>query len=116
MTVFDNIKKFSKKRGYSLQTTAEKSGLSKNAIYQYNHGKNPSLETLAKIAKVLGVSIDDLLGEVNRHKSAYNLPQKKPKKIDLKSTIDDEDVIMTFEGREIQREDLEVIKRLLRRD
>lgn len=46
MTLFDNIKKYSKQRGYNLQTTAEKAGLSKNAIYGYNHGKQPSIVTL----------------------------------------------------------------------
>ena len=50
MALFDNIKKYSKLRGYNLQTTAEKAGLSKNAIYGYNHGKQPSVETLKSFA------------------------------------------------------------------
>lgn len=60
MTIFDNIKTASKMRGYSLQTTAERAGLSKNAIYQYNNGKNPSYATLEKIAQALSVSVSDL--------------------------------------------------------
>lgn len=63
MSVFDNIKKYSKIRGMSLQDVALKAGLSKNVIYQYNKGKSPSLDTLKKIAHVLGVSVDILLGD-----------------------------------------------------
>lgn len=63
MSVFDNIKIFSKKRGMNLQEVATKAGLSKNVIYQYNKGKNPSLETLGKIATVLGTTTNELLGK-----------------------------------------------------
>ncbi|MCM0583519.1 helix-turn-helix transcriptional regulator [Weissella diestrammenae] len=61
MSVFDNIKTVAKERGLSLQVTAERAGLSKNAIYQYKNGKNPSLETLTKIADVLNVSTNRLI-------------------------------------------------------
>jgi len=61
MSVFENIKKYSKIRGMNLQQVAIKSGLSKNVIYQYNKGKNPSLETLGKIATALGTTTDTLL-------------------------------------------------------
>lgn len=45
MTAFDNIKRIAKKRGMSLQTVAEKAGLSRNLIYQYN-GKPSQLSRL----------------------------------------------------------------------
>lgn len=104
MALFDNIKKYSKLRGYNLQTTAEKAGLSKNAIYGYNHGKQPSVETLKAIANVLDVSVEELLGE----KPKKQAPTKQ--KVD----IADDDVIMTFEGKEIPPEDIELMRRLLR--
>lgn len=103
MSVFENIQKYAKLKGWNLQTTAEKAGLSRNVIYQYNKGKNPSLETLGKIANVLGVQTDVLLD------SGKKSDIKKPATVD----IADDDVIMTYEGRPIPKEDLEYIKRIL---
>lgn len=105
MTVFDNIKRFGKLRGMNVQEVALKAGLSKNVIYQYKKGTNPSLETLGKIAKALQVTVNDLLGKENE-------PQAKAEKKSV--DIEDEDVIMTFEGKPIPPEDLELMKRLLR--
>jgi len=109
MSVFDNIKKYSNLRGYSLQVTAEKAGLSKNAIYKYNGKKNPSLETLQKIADVLKVSTDTLLTDNPD-------PSSPPSEIDLHDAISDDQTIFTWEGKPIPEQDLELIKRLLRRD
>lgn len=109
MTLFERIKYFAKKRGMSLQQVALDSGLSKNAIYNWKNKKvkDVSEAYLIAIAKTLGITLEKLTdNELNT----------EPKKIDLKSTIDDDDIIMTFEGKEIPKEDLEVIKRLLRRD
>ncbi|RHW49698.1 XRE family transcriptional regulator [Bombilactobacillus bombi] len=106
MNVYDNIKKISKLRGYSLQTTAEKAGLSKNVIYTYKKGKNPSLETLNKIAKVLGVTSDQLLGE---KKKINNLSDDK---IDITDAIH-EGKILAYEGKEIPQEEVEMIRRII---
>lgn len=76
MSVFDNIKKYSKNRGMSLQQVAVSAGLSKNVIYQYNKGKSPSIDTLKKIANVLGVSAETLLGNQDESKSTTNDVQK----------------------------------------
>lgn len=76
MSVFDNIKKYSKNRGMNLQQVAVAAGLSKNVIYQYNKGKSPSIDTLKKIASVLGVSAETLLGNQDESKSTTNDIQK----------------------------------------
>lgn len=52
-----------------------------------------------KVAKVLGVSADYLLGETEKKKTA---------------DLADKDTVFTYEGREIPPEDLEYMKRLLR--
>lgn len=80
MSVFDNIKRISKKRGMNLQEVAIKAGLSKNIIYQYNKGKNPSLETLKKIANALEVTADTLLGKDTSKPS-------NPKHIDVEDIV-----------------------------
>ncbi|CAK1245424.1 Transcriptional regulator [Fructobacillus evanidus] len=64
MTVFDRTKKISKLRGFSLQKTAEKAGLSQNAIYNWKT-KEPSNVSLKAVASVLGVSTDYLTGKTD---------------------------------------------------
>lgn len=105
MTTFERIKKISKEKGYSLKQVALKAGLSENAIYRYNQGVEPKYNTLKVIAEALHVSVEDLTGESEK---------RTPTQIDLKEAIDDDDTIMTFEGRPIPPEDLELMKRLLR--
>jgi transcriptional regulator with XRE-family HTH domain len=99
MTAYDNIKKFAKIRGLSLQQVAEKSGLSKNMLYQYKN-MNPKVETLNKIAKALDVNTEDLLGN----------SESKSKHVDLA----DDDLFMTYQGKPLSDEDKELIKRILR--
>lgn len=102
MTTFERIKKVSKERGLTLKQVAEKSGMSTNAIYRYNQGVNPKYDSLRAIANTLGVTVEYLTGETS--------DTDKKKQVDLA----DNDVIMTFEGRPIPPEDIELMKRLLR--
>ena len=101
MSVFDNIKKYAKIKGMSLQQVALKSGLSINAIYKYKKIGNPSYSTIEKIADTLGISINDLIDDDKSQKHKV-------------TPLDDEDAIFTYEGREIPKEDIELIKRLLK--
>ncbi|MDT6953534.1 helix-turn-helix domain-containing protein [Companilactobacillus alimentarius] len=106
MTVFERTKNMAKKRGISLQETAAKAGLGLNSIYGWKK-KEPSIGRLAKVADVLHVSVDYLLGKTDDPEPAQ---KNKPTEVD----INDDDVIMTFEGRPIPPEDIELMKRLLR--
>lgn len=62
------MKNIAKKRlsiGISQRDLAEKVGVTDSAVCQYETGKrSPSIETLKKIAEVLGCSVDDLIKEV----------------------------------------------------
>lgn len=69
MTTFERIKKYAKIRGMSLQKVAIEAGLSKNMIYQYKDGTNPSMKTLHKIAEVLHVEPNDLLSSSTETKA-----------------------------------------------
>lgn len=60
MTLFDRIKEIAKKRGYSIAEVERKANVSTNYMYQWKT-RNPNPETLAAVAKVLGVSVDYLL-------------------------------------------------------
>ena len=58
-----NIKKLRTKKGYSLEKVARLADLSLNTVMRVESGvnKNPTIETLTKIAKVFGIGIDDLI-------------------------------------------------------
>jgi len=61
--ISSNIKKLRTEKGYSLEKVARLSDLSLNTVMRVESGtnKNPTIETLKKIAKALGVSVDELL-------------------------------------------------------
>ena len=61
--ISENLKKLRDKKGYSLEKVARLADLSLNTIVKIEKGvnKNPTIETLTKIAKALEVSIDDLI-------------------------------------------------------
>jgi len=105
MTLFDNLKKYSKLRGMSLQEVAVKSSLSKNTLYKWKNYV-PSDPYILAVAKTLGVSYEDLTGTSEK---------KEPTKIDIGAALEDKDeVIMTYQGKPIPDEDMELIKRILK--
>ncbi len=59
-----NLKKLRNKKGWSQEKLAREAGISYNTLIKIERGgiKNPRLETLIKLAKVLGVSLDKLVG------------------------------------------------------
>lgn len=58
-----NFKKLRAQKGYSLEKVARLANLSLNTVVRLESGtnKNPTIDTLTKIARALGVSVDDLL-------------------------------------------------------
>jgi transcriptional regulator with XRE-family HTH domain len=61
--IAENLKALRGKSGYSLEKIARLADLSLNTIVKVENGsnKNPTIETLQKIANALGVKVDDLL-------------------------------------------------------
>ena len=61
--IADNLKKLRAKKGLSLKKIARLADLSLNTIVKIENGvnKNPTIETLIKIAKALEVGVDDLI-------------------------------------------------------
>ena len=99
MNVFERTKSLARKRGLSLAALNDKAGLGKNTIYTWKRVK-PGTEALDKVAKVLNVSTDYLLG---------NNEGDKQRTADL----DDDDVIFTYQGKPLSEEDKALIKRLM---
>lgn len=62
MTVFERIEKISKIRGMSLREVNTRAKLGINAIYRWKK-QTPSIDKVESVAKVLGVSVDYLLGK-----------------------------------------------------
>ncbi len=62
-TIADNIKKYRNKLGVSQDRLSKLADVTYNTIIKIESGanKNPTIETLAKIAKALNVSVDDLI-------------------------------------------------------
>jgi len=58
-----NLNKLRTQHGYSLEKVARLADLSLNTIVKIENGvnKNPTIDTLTKIAKALDVGVDDLL-------------------------------------------------------
>lgn len=61
--ISENLKKYRSQKGYSLEKIARAADLSLNTIIKVENGinKNPTIETLTKIAKALEVGVDDLI-------------------------------------------------------
>ena len=58
-----NLKKLRNKKSWSQERLAREAGISYQTLIKIEQSriKNPRLETLIKIAKALGVSIEDLI-------------------------------------------------------
>ena len=99
MTVFERIKELAKKRGYSLTRLNNEAGLGTNSIYHWRT-KSPSTASLKKVADVLGVSVDYLLGntdEMHSNKKNDNVP------VDLDKALSEEGMAM-FDGQPLSDE------------
>jgi len=63
MKIADNLKTIRAKRGYSLEKVARLADLSLNTVVKIESGvnKNPTIDTLSKIAKALEIGVNDLI-------------------------------------------------------
>ncbi|NWF98810.1 MAG: helix-turn-helix transcriptional regulator [Nitrospirae bacterium] len=62
-TIAKNIKKLRKQRGLSQDKLSKLADISHNTIIKIESGaiQSPTIDTAQKIAKALGVSLDDLM-------------------------------------------------------
>jgi len=62
-TITKNLRKLRETKGLSQEKLARLADVANNTIIKIEAGKNknPTLETLRKIAKALGVSVDELI-------------------------------------------------------
>lgn len=97
MTVFDRVKKVADIKGLSIQKVAIKAGLGINSIYSWKE-RDPSLSRVEKVAKVLDVTPNYLLGKED-HSS--NVP------------VDLLDGVRMYGGKPVDDQEKAMIKALL---
>ncbi|MEX0999000.1 MAG: helix-turn-helix transcriptional regulator [Thermodesulfobacteriota bacterium] len=63
MKISDNLKKIRAEKDYSLEKVARLAEVSLNTVVKIESGtnKNPTIDTLSKLAKALEVDVDDLI-------------------------------------------------------
>ena len=105
MALIDRVKKTAKKNGYSLTELAVKAGIGEKSIYAWKT-REPTVATLQKVADVLHVSTDYLLGRTDE----MNTTSSDKKVADI---LDDE-TILAFDGMEISEEDKEKLREYAR--
>lgn len=104
-TIYDRIKEISNKKGVSIDYVNDKAGLSNKAIYGWKKS-TPKADNLQKVADVLHVSTDYLLGRTDQ----MNATSSDQKVADI---LDDE-TILAFDGMEIAEEDKEKLREYAR--
>ena len=98
------ISELRKQAGMSQFQLAKVLDIATSTLGMYETGKRePSLKVMNRIANYFNVTTDYLLGR----------PDKKDDNTKT-ADIDDDDVIFTYEGRQIPKEDLELIRRIMR--
>lgn len=109
MTAFDRIKELSRKRGLSLIEVNDKAGLGTRTIYHWKT-KNPGIDNLKSVAKVLHTSTDYLLGNTDD-----SSPVHKDSEHPFVDIADDE-TIYSYRGKTVPKEYLDVIRNLMDSD
>ena len=106
MTLFERVKDISKSKGFALTELARRAGIGEKSIYtwkptkQFPDGIEPKRETLEKVADVLGVSVDYLLGNTDEMHSN----KKDDMPVDLEEVLDKLGPTLRFEGKELTDE------------
>lgn len=91
------------KSNYTQKQMADLLGISTQAYSTYEVGKNsPNIYTLLKISKILGCTMEELMGESTPSGSSDNSSENQSK-IDIEHEDEHEDDIITVQGRKFRR-------------
>ncbi len=106
MALIDRVKEVSKKNGYSLTDVAIKAGIGEKSIYAWTK-REPTVATLQKVADVLHVSTDYLLGRTDEMNPSTTETVKK-------ADIADDELLLSFQGKDVTPEYRDAIIAILR--
>lgn len=91
------IKNLRKQKGWTQIDLAERIGCTQGIITAYEHGfKNPSVDKIALLAKVLGVTIDELVGQAEIKTADNTKNPKLWKKFERVQSLPPQDKRMVF--------------------
>lgn len=107
MTLYERTISISKKRGYSLKNLAIKAGLAENSIYDWKKS-TPKADNLQKVADILHVSTDYLLGRTD---STENVSSNT---LAMDEALEDDELLLSFQGKEVTPEYRDAILAILR--
>ena len=96
MTIIERIKEISQKRGWNLQKTATEAGIGINTIYKWK-SQTPKTDAISKVADVLGVSVDYLLGNTD---DMHSNKKDDDDLVDLDKALSEEGIAM-FNGQQL---------------
>lgn len=102
MPTFERVKQLAEKKKISIVELEEKLGFSRNSLYSWKRNK-PSVEKLQKVADYFHVSTDYLLGRESQ--GCQN--------IDITPAITNPAITLSFKGRIIPSEEVEMIRRII---
>ncbi|MFQ4154660.1 helix-turn-helix domain-containing protein [Pediococcus pentosaceus] len=105
MRTFERINELAKKRGIGLRALASKAGLGETTIYGWKK-RTPDSSKLESVAKVLGVSVDYLLGKDDK-------PSTSNEPVDLDKALSEEGMAM-FDGKPLSEEYKKALLAMLR--
>ncbi|MEE6666447.1 helix-turn-helix transcriptional regulator [Pediococcus acidilactici] len=106
MTLFDRTKEIIKKRGMSVSEVERKAGLSENYLYTWKKSDNPRKKSIESVAKVLGVTVDYLLGK-NETPEWANEKDTKDLETFLERNLEGG---MTYGGEDLTEEEKQQVK------
>ncbi|MBH9990821.1 helix-turn-helix transcriptional regulator [Lactobacillus sp. W8092] len=102
MPTFERVKQLAEKKKISIVELEEKLGFSRNSLYSWKRNK-PSVEKLQKVADYFHVSTDYLLGRESQGRQ----------NIDITPAITNPAITLSFKGRIIPSEEVEMIRRII---
>ena len=102
MSIYENVKRIAKQRGFSLQKVAEEAGLGINSIYDWRK-TDPSLSKVKKVAEVLNVSLSELVEDASTSTTITDA--------DLDEMLDN---ARSFDGKPMTPHDRELIRAYLK--
>lgn len=105
MSIFERTKETAQRKGLTVSMLEKRANLSENSLYTWKKS-TPKADNLKKVADVLHVSTDYLLGRTDQ----MNATSSDKKVADI---LDDE-TILAFDGMEIAEEDKEKLREYAR--
>lgn len=123
MTTYERIQELSKERGLSVRELGRKLDIGETTIYKWKT-QTPKLDVLEKVADYFDVSVDYLVGRTDKklpfdrwEKMYGDSVREEQSRYDANKTSDlaENDVVFTFEGKKIPKEDLALIREIIKR-